>query len=220
MQELFAGRAAAAFRKTLSETRFARYLVACKGNEFRAICLYLWNTRLSQSFYLPLQNWEVALRNRLNAFLTWRYGALWPYAPRVERELKAGEARRLREARERQEDQRGLKTAPTDTIVADLTGGFWTGLLSGGYDVLFSWRYNLRPFVFPNDPTLDRKSAHGLCADMNGLRNRIAHYEPIYHLPLDEYRADLDRLLEAMCPATNAYTRASCTFSEIWDKPP
>ena len=58
MQRIFADNQEAVklFRETLSEARFARYLTDSNGDEIDAINLYLWNARLSQALYLPLQN--------------------------------------------------------------------------------------------------------------------------------------------------------------------
>src|SRR5258708_33902992 len=78
------------FRATLSEARFARYLTACAGDQAQAVLLYHWNTELSKSLYGSLQMWEVALRNRLNAFLCWKNMARWPLVkPHDRRSFKA-----------------------------------------------------------------------------------------------------------------------------------
>jgi hypothetical protein len=77
MQRIFSGNNAATkmFRTTQSESRFARYLIDSNNDELAAILLYLWNIRLSQAMYLPLQAWEIALRNKLNVFFIWKYNA-------------------------------------------------------------------------------------------------------------------------------------------------
>lgn len=205
-----------AFRSTLSEARFSRYLSESKGDEFGAIRLYHWNSLLQQSLYISMQMWEIALRNRINEFLCWKYSAAWPYDnARARRALTANDQRRLDETIERQRQQRGLKAVPTDAIVADLSAGFWVSQLTKAYDVPYVWRHNLSR-VFPSAKGMDRNQIWQACSDLLVLRNRMAHHEPIFHLPLPQRRADLFRLVEAMCPSAHAYAAAACTFDPIW----
>jgi len=122
------------FRATLSEARFARYLAASNGREGDALALYVWNAKISQAFYLPIQIWEICLRNQMNRFLCWKYGGAWPYdEQRAVRQLQGKDKEKLIESRERQARNRGLPQATTDSIAADLTAGFWVGLLAHRY---------------------------------------------------------------------------------------
>jgi hypothetical protein len=221
MQDLFADNeeAVKAFRAGISEARLSRYMHDSNGDVIGAINLYLWNTRLSQALYLPLQTWEVLFRNRLNDFLKWRYSPSWPYDTRPQRELTRNEYSRLLETRQRQERLRNVAQVPTDAIVADLSGGFWVALLSKRYDIPFVWRTNVAR-IFPNQKRVERLKAHELSLEMLDLRNRVAHHEPIYHLALDRRRADLDWLLDAMCKTTNEFARRACTFEQVWNNPP
>jgi hypothetical protein len=221
MQELFAAdeNAVKAFRAGLSEERFAPYLQDADGDVVYAINLYLWNIRLSQSFYLPLQMWEILFRNKLNVFLGGRYGRAWPYEARPKREFRTNEYSKLKDARTRQERQRKLKHVPTGAIVADLSSGFWVALLSKAYDIPFAWRNNLSR-IFPKGSSLDRATAHALSLDALDLRNRVAHHEPIYCLDITLLRSHLDTLIEAMCPVTNTFVRSACNFDAVWNNPP
>jgi hypothetical protein len=106
---------------------------------------------------------------------------------------------RVSEAITRQRQRRSADPVPLDAIVADLSAGFWTALLAGRYDVPFSWRYNLAR-VLPKEPKLTRAEASKKCDALRELRNRIAHHEPILHLPLSDHWDDIKRLVDAMCP--------------------
>ncbi|KQT87123.1 hypothetical protein ASG48_17315 [Aurantimonas sp. Leaf443] len=181
----------------------------------RAVELYQWNAKLGQSLYIYLQGWEIRLRSKLNGFLVWKYIANWPYDERAPRQMNASDRRRLQEARQRQEMQRSVQAAPTSAIVADLSAGFWVSQLSGSYRIPYVWRHNL-PRVFPHDRVLDAKDAWAICNDLLILRNRVAHHEPILQLPLDRRMRDLKRVVAAMCPATQAYCEASCSFDAVW----
>jgi Abi-like protein len=209
------------FRSTVSEARFARYMSDCRGQVSDAVSLYYFNTEVSKALYSSLQMWEIALRNKLNSFLSWKFTPRWPYDDtRALRQLAGNDRRKVTESIERQRQLRGIKTVPVEAIVADLSAGFWVSLLNSGYDVPFVWRYNLGR-VCPNELTASRKDISDLSNELLALRNRVAHHEPIYHLPLKTRRVQIRRAISAMCLGANAYAEKTCTFSAVWAaKPP
>lgn len=218
MQDIFANNPAArtAFINLASRERFDRYLLDCAHDEARAAALYRWNMLISQSLYIYLQCWEIALRNRLNAFLCWKYNSSWPYdESRLIRNMTRDDRNRLAETRHRQQRQRRLNPAPTSMIVADLTAGFWVSQLSKPYEAHYRWKYNLSR-IFPNAVGLDRPTAWTKCEGVLRLRNRVAHHEPIYRLPLQDLYQNLEQLVGAMCPATKEFAQASCNFRQVW----
>ncbi|HZG28506.1 MAG TPA: Abi family protein [Ensifer sp.] len=205
------------FISLISRERFARYLAASNGDEAEAIKLYCWNMRIAQSLYVYLQCWEVALRNRFNGFLSWKYKSNWPYdEARFVRNLTSDDKRRLTETKSRQERDRKVTPVSTPAIVADLSAGFWVSLLSKRYDVPYSWRHNISR-VFPHDQALDRQAAWEKCDRILTLRNRVAHHEPIYSLPLEDLYQDVEQLVGAMSPAMREFARASCNFRQVWE---
>ena len=215
MQEIFSGKEALAnsLASTISRPRLYRYMTETGGNKISALSLYHWNTELSKAMYLPVQIWEVALRNRLNTFLERRYGADWPYDTRVAvRQFTNMDAEKVEAAKQRQQRYRRLRQPPTGSIVADLSAGFWVSLLSDSYEIPFGWKTAIGR-VFSYDAGLDRPTAHGLCIRMLDIRNRIAHHEPIYHLALTDYRADAERLIKGMCQGSHLYLAGKCELA-------
>ena len=222
MQELFFNdkQLSAKLRNSLTEPRLTRYIKACGDDSLAVLPMYYWNCQLSQSLYILTHTWEVGVRNRLNSFLCWKYGKQWPFdEARAVRQLSNTDKHRLREAIDRQRQRRKTSVVSTDAVVADLSAGFWVSLLGKSYDVPFSWRYNLAR-VLPHDATIDRAEASKICDDLLDLRNRIAHHEPIFHLPLENVKADADRLLAAMCPAIHRFASSTCTFQLIMTQKP
>lgn len=210
---------AALFKRSLSAPRFGTYLSAADNDDANAINLYQWNSRISQSFYIYLQSWEICLRNKLNAFLIWKYNEGWPYeSNRVLRNMKGDDRRRLQETISRQERARKISPVPTSIIVADLSAGFWVSQISVNYEVHYQWRYNLNR-IFPH-AKLARADAWKICEDLLILRNRIAHHEPVFHLPLEDRRKQLADIVAAMCPATTAFSEATCNFDDVWKQRP
>lgn len=207
-------------KNSLSQARFARYLASAGGDDASAIELYEWNTLMAQSLYVYLQCWEITFRNKVDSFLRWKYGQAWPYDhKRALRSMTNDEKRRLKETIQRQSQQRKQTVVSTDAIVADLSAGFWVALLSSAYKIPYSWQNNLRR-VFPNDPKLDRDTAHSISVKILKLRNRIAHHEPIYELPLSHTYAELQRIVSAMCVDTDQFAQSNCTFLTIAKKRP
>lgn len=203
--------------KSLSIPRLSKYTSATSGNTNAALNLYSWNARLSQALYTYVQAWEVCLRNKINLFLSWKYNPNWPYDQRFIRNLNSSDRKKIRETIERQESDRKISPVGTPAIVADLSTGFWVSQLS--YDVAYSWRYNINR-IFPHDNTVTSASARAHCAEILGIRNRIAHHEPIFHLPLDIRHDEIRNLVSAMCKPTSRYADSMCKFKEVFTHRP
>lgn len=199
----------------LSRARLSRYLKDCDGDIANAIRLYHWNTELASSLYVMLQMWEVTFRNSLHYYLTERYGPIWPYEPKLCRLMVHQERQKLDKTKHFQAIELKKKTVPTDAVVADLTIGFWAGLLGKSYDVPFGWKKRLNQ-VFPHGDGLDRATASALSADLADLRNRVAHHETIYYLDLTRQWQALVRLTGALNRGALTYGLAACDFPRVW----
>lgn len=184
-----------------------------------ALLIYHWNSQLAQSLYLPLQSWEISLRNRLNSFLCWKFNSKWPYDPKAIRNFAHSDRDKIEKTISRQRQDRGVSPT-TDQIVADLSAGFWVSLLATRYSVPFAWRYNLAGRIFKNDQSIDQATAWSKCDGLLDLRNRVAHHEPIFHLDLVERRANLDAILNGLCGVTQAYMTSACSFAQVWASRP
>lgn len=202
-----------AFLTVTGKARTKRYLDEFQGDQTSALRLYIWNAKISQAFYLPLQIWEICLRNRVNDFLCWKYGNSWPYDERnAVRQMKSPAQRSLRDAIDKQSRARGARPS-TDSIVADLSAGFWVQFLSQGYAVPFQWRYNL-PRIFPTATNslwrakpagFDMSGPHSLCESVVELRNRVAHHEPLAWMDLQHRYFVIGVLIYAMSEAAYSY---------------
>lgn len=220
------------FQTLVSPARFDRYIASCNGDLMLAVKLYTWNAKISQAFYLPLQIWEISLRNQTNRFLCWKFqDGAWPYnEQKAIRQLNRNDKLRLAEAKKRQERARQVSQASTDAIVADLSLGFWVSMLTTGYNAKFVWRYNLEK-VFPNapqewrdknakTPLWDHNAAHTPCSQLLTLRNRVAHHEPIYNMDLDALNFELKRAVAAMSEPSANYLQSLCTIDEVMKQRP
>lgn len=174
----------AAIEKNLSKERFRRYVLEVNGDKNKALRLYLWNARLSEAFYSPLQSMEITLRNTIHKALVSRFGNNWPFNPKFQNNLTQYTLQELLNSIGRQKRRRRQRLVTTSEVVADLPFGFWLSMLSAGMDI-HVWQFEFAK-TFPNFPIQPNglKTVRNRTKDLKEIRNRIAHHEPIYHLPL------------------------------------
>ncbi len=197
-----------ALESTISTDRLNTYIKAAGFDKERAIQLYVWNSYVSQSFHLPFQTIEVSIRNTLNEYLAIRFGADWPKEPTFlslvpDREEKTEEA--IRKVSKRVTGDGHPVT--TGRIVAGLPFDFWVGLFTGKYDRPL-WQTSLHR-IFPNFPkTCKRRELHSLLQEIKGLRNRVAHYEPIFERDLSKEHSNVIKAIRYRCTHTADWVSA------------
>lgn len=164
------------FEKVFSAKRMERYYRIHSENIEMAITHYECNLLLSESFYITLSTFEVALRNAFhrelmvmsgredwyNLFLNDpKYKNLHPYIINAKNQIY----------------RRGENITPSK-IVSELTFGFWTTLVNAEYEQLL-WK-SLRK-AFPNIPKTERKRKiiSSAINRFRKLRNRVFHNESI-----------------------------------------
>lgn len=194
----------------LSLERFERYLIWANGDRQRAIELYTLNTKLSECLYLPLQTLEIALRNRIHAVMSERFGEDWLHHPGAA--LTPTQIEQV--TRAITDIERDRKAPTAGRTVAALTFGFWTAMLGPAHDTLWQKTLN-RIAQRENGKGLRRKDFSGPLKPIRDLRNRIAHHEPIleWHLPT-HYRNVL-QLTGWLSPAAAAWCREHSRFDEV-----
>lgn len=212
------------FKHAISPQRFGTYLGFGEGDELMAIRLYQWNTQLSRSLHVYLHGWEICLPNKLNAFLTWKYGTSeWAFNDRCLRQIPQKDRRKVEEAIERQKQARGSGHITTASVVADLSAGVWVSMLSSACEVPFGMRGtpggNLYR-IFPNVRNVTRQDYWQKCDNILSIRNRVAHYEPVLRLNLKERHEDIQHVVGAMCATTRAFFDATCDFRSVLDARP
>lgn len=202
----------AALKATLSPGRYATYLTEAKGNDELALGLYLYNARLAKAFLYPLAMAEVALRNANDGTLVGLHGPGWPQDAGFRAILSAESLGSLDKALNRTFLACG--SYPRGQVVATLTFDFWSNLFRPEYDRSL-WQVNLRK-VLPHAPTLvTRRDVQVLVRDINRLRNRIAHHEPILSMNVTALHADIVTLLGYRCPVTAGWVRHFSTISTV-----
>ena len=175
--------------ESISCDRLSTYLKAAQGNSVDALRIYSWNTSVSSTFYGPLQELEVALRNSIDRVLSDQFGSDWFGCQKTGLNGRA----RGQVARAKSALALNQHNYEKSQIVATLSFGFWVSLLGTGqkdrqskqingkpanYEMTL-WRPALRK-AFPYCETLERQHAYRPLFELLTLRNRIAHHEPVF----------------------------------------
>ena len=172
------------FEQLLSKPRLGRYLIATQGNKVKAVRLYKYNLRLSQSLFGVISMFEIALRNAIDKHYQeqlnqpdWLKDNILPKGLLYHPTLK-NHSGRFEQAEKVKSTINSLrKNYSHDKVVAGLSFGFWRYMFSG---IQFNVFGNTLLQIFPNRPKgVNQKYIYQKLTEINNLRNRIAHHEPI-----------------------------------------
>lgn len=162
-------------------------------NELDTLTDYVLNAKISQNFYFLLQNLEVTLRNAIYSSYKKHYFKQDFFYLHETNSFERYKSKKEIHSRECWKMLCGVKyklrhsTYLTDgKIIAELNFGFWTELLTSTDSKYINMWRTIFSDVFPNyqiQSSIDQDK--NLIAvkinDIRNFRNRIFHYEPIYH---------------------------------------
>ena len=186
-----------ALLNSISPARLERYLQICDQDKPRAIELYERNLRLAAAFYVPLQCWEVTLRNHFNNLASDAFGANWLCEPH--RFARGDFINPVKYPLSKQPAVSGT------SLIAELTLGFWVALLGPQYTETL-WKPLFFKAFTHNGKFMSRKVVHGRFNALRRFRNRVAHHEPIIFNDLAHTHAELIEAISWMCPITAEWT--------------
>lgn len=179
--------------------------------------LYLWNIHLSESLYQSLCFLEITFRNALVEAITKVFGLTeWP----LEYELLADkEASKVINVIFELEKHK--KKVTSDEIIAELTFGFWTSLLDKRYEQVLWPKIITKTFPFMPREIRTRKTLSKRFNRIRLLRNRVFHYEPIWHWKnLKQQYSELVEALMWLEPKANELLKQECQFLKVYNNPP
>lgn len=181
--------------------------MVAQGQSITAVRLYWWNVEVCGALYGSLHCLELALRNALHDQLSRKYcrSDWWEVAP-----LDPHTKRLVTEARRKCERRRAAPTP--DSMVAELSFGFWVSLLSRSYDRGL-WVPTLhKAFPYLDEP---RRSLYDGFTSLVLLRNRIMHHEPVHHRDLSADHAKIYRMLCYISPELAIEAKMMDRFPEV-----
>ncbi len=212
-------------KNALSSPRIGTYEIATNAvsNLSGALALYSWNAQVSAALMTPLHICEVAVRNAVADALQSVYGPSWPWAPVFEQSLPNPPKGSGYSAR-RDLTATRAKEATTGKVIPELKFVFWQKMFTGRFDDRI-WNTHMRTVLPHLDPTMTvqqlRKLIHDELEQLRGLRNRIAHHEPIFKRNLAADFQKAHDLIAFRCPHTAAWMQANQQATQlIGAKPP
>jgi hypothetical protein len=193
-------------KNALSAARVGTYETAttAASSLSGALALYAWNSQVSAAMLSPLHMCEVVIRNAVSEALTVEYGDRWPWNPSFVGSLPEKGKFNMRAHLKAQR----VGKATTGKVIPELSFKFWEKMFTGRFDLQI-WNKHLTN-VMPNlDPSWNTQVARGkINKDLftiRGLRNRIAHHEPIFNRPLSAEFDLIEELISFRCPVTAAW---------------
>jgi len=195
-------------KASLSEPRFATYLAKANGNEVFAFALYLYNARLAKAFLFPLGVAEVTLRNAVDGVLSTLYGPAWHQDDDFRDSTLTPESLgALNKAIER------ARSYDRGKVIAELTFDFWSNLFRVEYADLWRTKANV---AFPGlSHGEGRHEIQVLVREINWLRNRVAHHEPILDANVPDLHGKIIKLVDLRCKVTAEWMRHHSTVSVV-----
>ena len=204
-----------ALGNALSTSRMAPYLAKAQGDLAYAYQLYLWNARLAKSFLYPLGVLEVAVRNAMHGALSNAFGTDdWVLTPTQHYPyFNASTIASHKSSKDRLTYAKGGVAPTADELVAGLNFDFWSNLLRQEYNVLWA-QGNALAAAFPRMQPANQTVARQKISDINHLRNRIAHHEPVHHLDLRSKLVLLEEVMGFICPITTDWMKKCLTVQQ------
>ncbi|KII26557.1 hypothetical protein M707_27095 [Arthrobacter sp. AK-YN10] len=196
-------------------TAFDRAAQSRGASHDDAINLYEWNAELASALLLPLHLFEVVLRNAIHEALTRTYRERWPWD---NRSLYSVPQKHGRYEPRRDVQQAASRNPTTGKVIPELKFVFWEQMLSSRYDTAI-WN-PLLTTVFPNVPESEGTSAavRGLARDVGvvrGIRNRVAHHEPIFSQNIDRVMDAIQRISAYRSHDVGNWVKASHRVTEV-----
>ena len=169
------------FEEIISTERMSRYLTACDANTRKSMTLYRKNLQISQEMFTIISCFEVALRNAIDKKCISILGNNWLR----DGANNGGIFDNLQCRVTKQNINEAINKLPQYShhkLVAELGFGFWRFMFASNQ---FNATNRILLRIFPSKPTSTPTMQYNhtyilnQLAQINNIRNRIAHHEPI-----------------------------------------
>ena len=173
------------FERIMTPARMNRYLLACNYDTRKAMTLYRKNLQLTQELFTVICCFEVALRNAIDKTITQSLGNDW--LKDAASQYGVFDTAKCRLSRDNvNESIRKLNQYSHYKLIAELGFGFWRYMFAQNQ---FKATGSVLLKVFPSKPKSSIQVQYNhtyifnQLAELNDIRNRMAHHEPICFLP-------------------------------------
>ena len=191
---------------SISSARLERYLTAARGDRQLALRLYLWNARLCQELYVPIQHAELAVRNAISGILIRRFGAGWYSNYRLIDVLPDRHKDGLATVVHTEQLERGSGFTGNN-VVAGMTFGFWSQLLTRNFKHILWQPPGIHRAFSHAPPGMHQHELHESVEQVRLLRNDVAHHSAVFdRRALARYQNAMD-VIGWVSPATQWLVR-------------
>lgn len=170
------------FESVMTPARMGRYLSACGNNTKKAMTLYRLNLKLSQELFTIISCYEVTLRNLIDRHLIATLGHDWLRTGAAHGGIFDNHHCRLTAININDAVNKLNLSYTHNKLVAELGFGFWRFMFAQRQ---YSATGRILLMIFPSKPVstpaiqYNQTFVFNQLAQINNLRNRIAHHEPI-----------------------------------------
>ncbi len=197
----------------ISPARLGRFSGTVDGDRNKALRLYVWNSRLCEEFYLPLQIAEISVRNNIHYTLTRRYTNQWYSNSAIVDQLTAKYKSELQKKVEERKRAKG-KAFTVDHVVAGMTFGFWVNLLTSRYENLL-WQQGMKRSFHCISDEMSRETVYKKVNQLRVFRNKVAHHYAIFdRRPSAEYQ-NIQDIVSWSCHDTLLFMKQVSNPSKI-----
>lgn len=173
------------FEKIISPERSYRYVNACSNDRQQAMTLYRYNIKLSQEIFALISCFEVSLRNKIDMEMRIHFGRDWLrdfILPGGQFEIDPRVAGTKNIINNAYSSLLRTNNYSSTKLLAKMEFGVWKYMFNN-VQFRLSGRHLLN--IFPNKPVSTHNHQYNNVLiyneldNINLLRNRIAHHEPI-----------------------------------------
>lgn len=189
------------------------------GNDAQfALRLYVWNIRLCEALYLPVQFAEVASRNAILKPVQKRFKVNWFINPAFANILPNRLRQELSDAVLKEGRKQGAALTEGH-VVSALSLGFWVALMGSSYDKHL-WHNGVKA-SFPNaSKTIDRPAIHGMLEDLRKLRNDFMHHAAVFDRNPQARLANVMNLIALISSDTEVYVQSLNRLNQVINQRP
>lgn len=171
------------FEHALSIPRTQRYLLACGGDKVKTMTLYRLNMQLTHELFSVVSVLEISLRNALDREMRRIYGNNWlvdalnPVTGALCVNRSTRESYSIINNAFLKLDQ---ANRTQDNLIPKLEFGVWHHMFAAPQYAAFGHNgLNIFSELRRRNPGLTRNNVFDMLTDVNELRNRLAHHEPV-----------------------------------------
>lgn len=201
----------------ISQARIETYLKCVGHKKGKALELYIWNAKICESFYLPIQAVEITIKNLINETLIKLYGDNWWDSRKFIQICDREKDKNLKAVFERLINRNQIVS--NDNVVSDLTFGFWASLLDSSLNPHI-WGKEFENTFKHSKGKFDRKMLGANIKRIVKIRNRIFHHEPLINEDISAHYRTIFQTLYWLNPIKAEWIKSNCNTMKLMRQKP